>query len=196
MRRIFNPIFGWLLLLAVIAVAVWLTVRELNKDDDVRTTVTTISPARVKAIAQMAELCSLDIYEEVGVRDTINGKGIFAIQRLRGAVTFDLSDVRVDSIVPDSLLVYLPREKVEFRESTEPDSYRVVDVWNIKYPLLRANISAAEENRIKQKALTQARQRAYKKGYVRRARTSALESLRKLYSLLPDVHIAVTDTLR
>lgn len=181
-----------LLAIAIAIVAVTLS-RALSDRTPVETRHITMTPARVKQISDMLELCTLDIYEETGINDTINGKGLFAIQRLRGSVSFDLTSLRVDSVGVDSIRVYLPAEKVELLESTEPGSYRVVDVWNVKYPLLATNLTVAEENALKARAAGRIKDLAYRRGYVGKARAAAVESLQKMYSLLPGVTVEIVD---
>ncbi len=176
--------------IAIVAVTLY---RAFTDKTPVDTRHITMTPARVKQISDMLELCTLDIYEETGINDTINGKGLFAIQRLRGSVSFDLNGLRVDSVGVDSIRVYLPAEKVELLESTEPGAYRVVDVWNVKYPLLATNLTVAEENALKRRASERVKDLAYRRGYVKKARASAVESLRKMYSLLPDVAVEIVD---
>lgn len=153
----------------------------------------TLEPARVKSLTEMARLCTMEIFEETGVNDTINGKGLFAIMRLKGSIGFDVDRLRIDSIGTDSLRVYLPAEKVELLESTEPGSYRVVDVWNIKYPLLPTNLTTSEENALKKRSVGRVADLAYRRGYVKRARAAAVDQLQKLYSTVPGVYVEVVD---
>lgn len=193
MRKIMNRISLWLVLLAVIAAAGAAIYLTRSTGGKIETTRQSIDPAMVKNITGMVRLCSLEIYEETGINDTINGKGLFAIQRLRGEVTFDVENMKVDSITPDSIVVHLPRERVELLESTERDSYRVVDVWNVANPLWSAQLTTAEENIIKSRAAARSRRLAYERGYVARARANAVESLRKTYSLLPEVKVTIVD---
>lgn len=188
--RQINLFLGLAAVIAIVGGAIWLSTREVPS---ARGTKHTIDAARVKSITDMIELCSLEIYEETGINDTINGKGIFAIQRLQGGVTFDLTDVRVDTITSDSIVVHLPDEKVRLLESTDPGSYRVVDVWNVSSPLLPATLTTAEENTVKQRTAGRIQSLAYDRGYVSRARRGAVETLTRMYSLLPDIKVTVVD---
>lgn len=152
----------------------------------------TLDAARVKSLRDMARLSSLEIYEETGVRDTINGKGLFAIMRLEGSIGYDVDRLGIDSIGVDSIRVTLPKESIELRESTESGSYRVVDVWNISYPLLGASLSASEENALKARAIEKVRRLAYSRGYVDKARATAISTLEQMYSALPGVYVEVS----
>lgn len=156
----------------------------------------TLTPARIRSVTQMASLTSLELDEETGLKDTINGKGIFAIVRLKGTISFNVDNLRIDSVGIDSLRVYLPKEKVEYLESTDSASYRIVDVWNIKYPYITAKLSTAEENTLKKRLIKRKTSLAYTKGHVKRARENAVATLNNLYSAMPGVTIEVVDTIK
>lgn len=174
------------------AAALWHSLRR-PAEGDTGTRIHGLSPARVSAIRDMVRLCTLDMYEEVAIKDTINGKGLFAVQCLNGTVSYDLTAVRIDSLAPDTLRVTLPEEEVQWLESTEPEAYRVLDVWNDRMPLLRASLTTAEENELKLRASRRLESLARERGYIKRARTSAVASLRAMYSLLPDVTVIVEE---
>lgn len=195
MSKFFRQINIALLSVAIIIVAALIFYIFLKLDTPSASTRLTLTPARVKSITEMARLTSLEIDEETGVNDTINGKGLFAIVRLKGSISFDIDNLRIDSIGTDSLRVFLPKEKIEILESTAPDSYRIIDVWNIRHPLIPANITASEENTIKSRMLARKKRIAYDKGHVKRARANALQSLRQLYGAMPGVTIEVVDSL-
>lgn len=156
----------------------------------------TLTPARIRSVTQMASLTSLELDEETGLKDTINGKGIFAIVRLKGTISFNVDNLRIDSVGIDSLRVYLPKEKVEYLESTDSASYCIVDVWNIKYPYITAKLSTAEENTLKKRLIKRKTSLAYTKGHVKRARENAVATLNNLYSAMPGVTIEVVDTIK
>lgn len=176
---------------AVIAIAVAVIVVWPRGGEAVSSRKHTLDAARVKSIREMARLSTLEIYEETGVRDTINGKGLFAILRLEGHIGYDVDKLQIDSIGVDSLRVTLPREIVELRESTDSGSYRVVDVWNVAHPLLGANLTATEENELKRRAASRISKLAYQRGYVKRARENAIATLSRMYGALPDVYVEV-----
>lgn len=178
-------------LLLVAAGVCWLAWHQWHSSAPAHARVSHIDAARVRTVRDMVRLCSLEMYEETGINDTINGKGLFAIQRLHGTISYDLEQVRVDSVGPDTLRLILPHERVEWLESTEPGSYRVVDVWNARSSLLKASLTTAEENELKRRATMRLDSLAYSRGYVQRARESAVASLEHMYSLLPDVTVLV-----
>lgn len=179
------------LIIAILAAAVVLL--WPSGADTAPMTKRTITEARVKKIREMVRLQSLEIYEETSMRDTVDGKGIFATVRLTGTVSYDLEKLRIDSIGRDSIRVTLPPEKVELLESTEPDSYRVVDVWDVKHPLLPASLSASEENTAKTRLVARKQRLAYDRGYVKEARANARETLQKLFSTLPGLYIELAE---
>ena len=51
---------------------------------------TEISKGQIKDVKTLAQLCTVDLYNEVPVLDTINNKVLFAVQKQRGSVSFDL----------------------------------------------------------------------------------------------------------
>lgn len=138
--------------------------------------------ARITDIRPMLELCTVEIVEDVPVRGDVGSRHLFARSTMTGTISFDLDSVS-QRVSGDTLYVKLPPEIVEVRESTEPDSYVVIDTWNDG--LLRSgNITTAEENRFKAAARERFRRQVYDKGYVRRAREEAAANLTQMLSTL------------
>ena len=109
----------------------------------------------------------------------------------RGPDLFDPDSIARDSR-GDTLVVTLPREIVEIHESTEPDSYEVIDTWNDRF-LGSDKFTAAEENEIKRKAVANYRRRIYAKGYVKRARAEARQNLQALLAATTGRPVIVID---
>lgn len=137
-----------------------------------------VQPARVSDIRSMVQLCAVEIYNEVPVKDTVNNKMIFAIQKQEGSISFDIEKLQVDT-VGDTIRVVLPPEIVEVRESTSPDSWEVVDTKGLNL-FTSSKLSVDEENQVKRKLQATARARLYKDGVVKRAREEASENLKRL----------------
>lgn len=183
------------LFLAVALIVVCIIAFRSGNSAPAESTKMTLTPARIRSVTQMARLTSLELDEETGLKDTINGKGIFAIVKLKGTISFDVENLRIDSVGIDSLRVFLPKEKIEYLESTDSASYRIVDVWNIKYPYITAKLSTAEENTLKKRLIKRKISQAYSKGYIKRARENAVATLNSIYSAMPGVKIEVVDTI-
>lgn len=169
----FAKILKWLVLLLIVGAAIWLVI--WLRSDGEEAPPARIEKAKVVDVRPMLRLCSVEVFEDIPIRASIGTRHLFARARLEGNILFDLE--RAESRWEgDTLLVVLPPEIVQIRESTEPDSYEVVDTWNDR--LLRSsNFTAAEENEIKRKAVAQWRSHLYRRGYIRRARAEAILNL-------------------
>lgn len=145
-----------------------------------------IDEAKIVDLRPIAELCSMEIYRETVVSDTINHKAIYGIQKQQGSITFDIeglpSDVKValssrDSLAKDTLRLRLPKERVNVFESTAPDSWKVVDTKSLR--LFSTSVMTPEEENIaKRRAIERTRRSLYRDGTVARARKEAAITLR------------------
>lgn len=151
-----------------------------------------IFPARVKAIKQMVELCTLEINEEMCLKDSINGKWLIAKEKIRGSVRFDIDRIAI-SQRGDTLVVKLPPERVVILESDDADAYRVLDTWDGRNFFPR-RLTAREENIIKGRWRKRIIDRMYDKGHVSHARRNAVATLSSLISQLKG-NIVVIDTM-
>ena len=57
----------------------------------------------------MVRLCAVDIYSEVPVLDTIDNKVMFAVQKQKGSVLFDIENMQVDAGEIPSGLRFRPK---------------------------------------------------------------------------------------
>ena len=153
----------------------------------------TVDPGR--ANVAMARLCTVDIYSEVPVLDTINDKVIFAVQKQTGSVSFDLEKMAVDT-TGDTVRIILPPEIVELYEATEKDSWKVIDTKNIgRFGAFRSSrLSDAEENAVKARIKKNSLRMLYDKGVIRRAREEGSRSLREMLEMVYRRPVIVTDT--
>lgn len=159
----------------VAGLAIWL--KSSPETDSAR-----IEDARIKDVRSLAQLCAMEIYEEIPIKAHIGTRHLFARQRLRGSISFDIDKLVIDAS-GDTVREALPPETVEIYESTEPDSYKVIDTWNTRF-LGSDKFTAAEENSIKAKAREQWIKRQYASGTVRRARAEATVNLRDMLSTI------------
>lgn len=151
----------------------------------------TLHDATIKEVKDMARLCTVEIYEEVPVRGHVGQRHLVAREVLVGNISFDLEGLAMDAS-SDTIRVTLPREIVEIRESTEPGAYTVIDNWNDSF-MGDANITTAEENKMKQLTLDSFVKAVYAKGYVKRARAEAVANLTSLLSSMTGKPVVVTD---
>lgn len=184
-KKIF-PIIAAAILLGGILLIVSLNRKSSRQSGDL-----TIDGAIVKEVESMVRLCSMDIYEETPVKATIGNRHLFGRITLKGSITFDLERI-VLKMSGDTLRVQLPPEKVEILESTDKDSYIVIDTWNDRF-MGSGSFTTAEENKIKEKVKQNAIKSIYRKGYVKRARAEAAENLTAMLSALTSKPVLVTD---
>ena len=154
-----------------------------------------VSAGHIHNIETYVRLCSVDIYSEVPVLDTINNKVIFGIQKQSGSITFDIERLRADT-VGDTVRVILPKEIVELYESTAPDSWQVVDTKNISVLgfMKSSRLTAEEENMVKNRIKDHTLRRLYKDGTIARARREGAENLKFLLEKVFRKPIEVTDS--
>lgn len=184
-KKIF-PIIAAATLLGGILLIVSLNRKSSQQSGDI-----TIDGAMVKEVESMVRLCSMDIYEETPVKATIGNRHLFGRITLKGSITFDLERIAL-KMSGDTLRVQLPPEKVEILESTDKDSYIVIDTWNDRF-MGSGSFTTAEENKIKEKVKQNAIKSIYRKGYVKRARAEAAENLTAMLSALTSKPVVVTD---
>lgn len=150
----------------------------------------TISETKLAEIKEMIKLCTMEVRDDVAIKDSINGKWIFAKTTVNGYIRFDLEKLDYE-VRNDSLVIFLPPEEIEIYESSANNAYEVIDTWNASILDLR-RMTAAEETAIKKRMAGRYKASFYDKGYVRRARASAVETLTRLLSMM-DPKIIVVD---
>lgn len=150
-----------------------------------------IREATVSEIKSMVSLCSMDIYRETPIKAHIGSRHIFARITLQGSVTFDIEHLTIDS-AGDTLRVELPPENVEIFESTDKNSYVVIDTWNDR-TTGSAHFTVAEENKIKEQVKKNAVKNLYRNGFIRQARAEATANLSRMLSAVTGKRVIVTD---
>lgn len=165
-----------LLLLALASFLGWQIYRYFQRPDEIE-----VMPSRPGDVKEMTRLCSMEIYNEVPVLDTVNFKVIFAVQKQSGSISFDVEHLEINDS-GDTVRIQLPREIVEVNESTEKDSWNVIDTKAIgPMAILRSNkFTLEEENRVKAKLKANSIKRLYDNGTVRQARKDAVENLTRM----------------
>lgn len=177
------------LILAIAAFLGWLLYKNFQRPEEIE-----VLPSRPGDVKEMVRLCSMEIYYEVPVLDTVNNKVIFAVQKQNGSISFDLEHLIADNS-GDTIKIKLPREIVEVYESTERNAWQVIDTKAIgPMAMLRSdNISSEEENRVKAKLKVNSIKRLYSNGTVRKARKDAVMNLTRLMETAYGKPVIVTD---
>lgn len=178
-----------IVLIAIAVFFAWQFYRHFQKPDEIE-----VSPARPGIAEEMARLCSVEIYNEVPVLDTVNYKVMFAVQKQSGSISFDIDNLDIDDS-GDTIKIILPREIVNIYESTEKGSWQVIDTKAIgPMAILRSNkFTAEEENRVKSKLKAKSIARLYSNGTVQRARKDASENLKRLMENVYRKPVIVSD---
>lgn len=178
-----------LILAAAIAFLGWQLYRYMQRPDEIE-----VLPSKPGDVKEMARLCSMEIYNEVSVLDTVNSKVIFAVQKQSGSISFDMENLQVDDS-GDTVKIILPSEIVEVYESDEKNAWEVIDSKAIgPMAFLRSNkFTSAEENRVKSKIKAKAIHRLYSNGTVRQARKDAVENLTRLMEGIYRKPVLVSD---
>ncbi|MDE5875238.1 MAG: DUF4230 domain-containing protein [Muribaculaceae bacterium] len=186
--KVFRKYILLLIVVAVACVALWWWLSRPVADDGMRT-----REARIQSITDMIELCTLDIHDEITIKDSIHGKWIVARQTIEGRVRFDLDSIKVAE-KGDTLVITLPQERVDILENAGADSYEVLDTWDGSRSLFPRTVTAAEENAIKRRWQAKARERIYRRGYVKQAREEAKSTLQSFFGAL-GVPVIILDPL-
>ncbi|MBD5215885.1 MAG: hypothetical protein HDS78_05130 [Bacteroidales bacterium] len=170
-----------------LAAVLYLSFTKPEKHTDVR-------EGWVSKIETMAQLCTVDLYSEMPILDTINNKVMFAIQKQRGSISFDLENLKIDAD-GDTVKITLSPEIVELYEATEPNSWEVIDTKAIgRLAVFRSDrFSDTEENALKARIQEKSKRQLYRNGTVRRARAEGAQNLRSLMEQLYRKPVVVTD---
>lgn len=151
----------------------------------------TMQEAKITDVSPMLRLCAVEIYDDVPVKGSIGDRHLFARMALKGSITFDLDSVKMTES-GDTISLTLPREIVDIYESTDANSYQVIDTWSDSF-FGTSNFTTSEENSIKSKIRENYRKEIYRKGYVERARKEAVSNLTSLLTGLTGKTVIVND---
>ena len=139
--------------------------------------------ATIKQIESMVDLCTLDIHEEMAVKDSINGKWIVARQTIKGRVRFDLDSLHIE-YRGDTTFVYLPPERVEELEDASPQAYEVFDSWDGSRVSIRPHSDCCRGERFETPLAEAGRLTGYTPEATSDERENAMASLRPLFSAM------------
>lgn len=153
-----------------------------------------VSKGQISKIETMAQLCAIEIYSEVPVLDTINNKVMFAVQKQKGSVSFDLENMQMDAD-GDTVKITLSPEIVELYEATEENSWEVIDTKAIgSMSMFRSDkFTDDEENAIKANIKENSKKLLYHNGTIERARAEGARNLQTLMEKVYNKPVKVTD---
>lgn len=157
----------------VIAIVLFIAVKPKKTID--------ISKGEIRKIETMAQLCAIDFYNEVPVLDTINNKVLFAVQKQKGSISFDLENMKMETD-GDTIMLTLSPEIIELFEATEDNSWEVIDTKYIgSMSMFHSDrLSDDEENEIKRKIKDNSIKLLYDNGTIERARYEGANNLQSL----------------
>lgn len=150
-----------------------------------------VERGEIDRLASMVQLCTVDVYREVPVLDTIGSKVIFAVQKQRGSVSFDIEHLDFDPKA-DTIRVALPPEIVEIFESTDENSWQVIDTKNLNF-IGYDRVSDEEERALKNRLARNSRRMLYDNGVIAKARADAAANLESLLRKVYRKPVVVTD---
>ena len=187
MLKIKNLIIIAVAVIAIVAIVLYFSFASPKKSIDV-------SKGQISNVETMAQLCAIDIYSEVPILDTINNKVMFAVQKQKGSVSFDLENMQMDA-EGDTVKITLSPEIVDLYEATEDNSWEVIDTKAIgKMALLRSDkFTDEEENALKAKIKRNSKKLLYKNGTIERARAEGSKNLQTLMEKVYKKPVLVVD---
>ena len=153
-----------------------------------------VSKGKINDVATLAQLCAIDIYSEVPILDTIDNKVMFAVQKQKGSISFDIENMQVDA-EGDTVKITLSPEIVDLYEATEDNSWEVIDTKAIgNMALFRSDkLTIEEENALKAKIRRNSKKLLYHNGTIRRARAEGAKNLQTLMEKVYRKPVMVVD---
>ncbi|MDE6017929.1 MAG: hypothetical protein K2G85_03845 [Muribaculaceae bacterium] len=153
-----------------------------------------VSKGTIKKVETMAQLCAIDIYNEIPILDTVNNKVICAVQKQKGSVSFDLENMKMDT-EGDTVKIVLSPEIIELYEATEDKSWEVIDTKAIGMlsSLRSSRLSEGEENAVKANIKKNSKKLLYQNGTIERARAEGARNLQQLMEKVYRKPVKVTD---
>lgn len=157
--------------------------------------VSMLGKGKINKIETMAQLCAIDLYNEVPILDTINNKVICAVQKQRGSVSFDLEKMKMDTN-GDTVIITLSPEIVEIYEATEDNSWEVIDtkaLGTITALLSNSDLTEDEDNMVKAKIRNNSAKLLYHNGVIERARLEGGQNIKQLMEQVYRKPVKVVD---
>lgn len=174
-------------IIAFIAIGLYFLFTSPRKSIDVK-------KGRISNVETMAQLCAIDIYREVPILDTINDMVMFAVQKQKGSISFDLENMKMDAN-GDTIKITLSPEIVDLYEATEDNSWEVIDTKaiGIMSMLKSDKFTDEEENALKANIKKNSKKLLYHNGTIERARAEAALNLQSLMEKVYNKPVKVYD---
>lgn len=151
----------------------------------------TVGKGQINKVRTMVELCTIDFYNEVVVKDTIQNWELFGKQKQRGSISFDLENLKIDT-EGDTVRFSLPPEIIEIMEATDDNSWESVDSKDFR--TMRWEKAPIELwDLAKKNAIKNSKKLLYDNGTVERARIEGAQSLQMLMEKVYRKPVVVTD---
>ncbi|MDE6648870.1 MAG: hypothetical protein K2K45_02965 [Muribaculaceae bacterium] len=183
MKRIIKPIiYLSIIVLIVIGVYVFLIYPQNS---------VTVGKGQINKVKTMVELCTIDFYNEVAVKDTIANWELFGKQKQRGSISFDIENLQIDAD-GDTVYIVLPSEIIEIMEATDDNSWESVDSKDLR-SMRWADAPTELWNLAKKNAMENSKKLLYDNGTVERARSEGAQSLQMLMEKVYRKPVKVTD---
>lgn len=183
MKKLIKPL---LIVIAIIAVAASLYGVFIFPHNSID-----VSKGKINKVETMVELCSIDFYNEIPIKDTIANWEFFAKQKQRGSILFDIENLNLSN-EGDTLKIVLPPEIVEIMESTDDDSWVSYDSKDLRTGRW-AKASTELWSQVKKNALEHSKARLYEDGTIERARAEGALNLQELMEKVYRKPVLVTD---
>ncbi len=153
-----------------------------------------VSEGRISGIETLAQLCAVEFYSEVPILDTLHNKVMFAVQKQKGSISFDLDKLSVDDS-GDTIRITLSPEIVDLYEATDDNSWEVIDTKAIgPLPILLSDkFTIEEENAIKSRIRQRSKKLLYHNGTVAKARKEGAANLKSMMEKVYRRPVVVTD---
>lgn len=167
-----------ILIIATALAVVWLWPSKPAKQPEIYLSV-------ASELKEIVRLTTLEGERVVPIKYLDDGIGAFGIGHYRVRISFDIEQMP-QMVHHDTLYVVLPEPEVQILEHEE-FGFTVYDVWgeNIATRLIGAHLSTAAENEMKRRAMAQLRRELQSDGSIVRAKSQAIESLHKLFGIIP-----------
>lgn len=178
-----------ILIIATALAVVWLWPSKPAKQPEIYLSV-------ASELKEIVRLTTLEGERVVPIKYLDDGIGAFGIGHYRVRISFDIEQMP-QMVHHDTLYVVLPEPEVQILEHDE-FGFTVYDVWgdNIATRLIGAHLSTAAENEMKRRAMAQLRRELQSDGSIVRAKSQAIESLHKLFGIIPGMVVILDSPSR
>lgn len=183
MVKIYKIIISFIVISAIVVGIVFLCLPSNKK--------VTFSPGKIEKVDTMVELCAIDMFNEMAIVDTVSNWELFAIQKQRGSISFDMENIEIKNN-SDTVFITLPKEIIEIQEATDENSWREIDSKNITG---KGSDEAPKLvwDRFKKNIIEKSKKDLYINGVVERARKEGAENLQQFMEMVYRKPVIIID---